>query len=85
MEKAGSNKMQSMSVKKLVWNMGLPMIISMVLQALYNIVDTAFVINMGEEGINANLALTYAFPYRFSLLQSGSALALESILCFQGI
>lgn len=82
MEKAGSNKMQSMSVKKLVWNMGLPMIISMVLQALYNIVDTAFVINMGEEGINANLALTYAFPVQIFMIAIGvgTGIGINSLL-----
>jgi len=41
------------------------------LQALYNIVDTAFVINMGEEGINANLALTYAFPIQILMIAIG--------------
>lgn len=82
MEKAKSNKMQSMSVKKLVWNMGLPMIISMVLQALYNIVDTAFVINMGEEGINANLALTYAFPVQIFMIAIGvgTGIGINSLL-----
>lgn len=33
-------------LKKLVWKMGLPMIVSMVLQALYNVVDSIFVANM---------------------------------------
>ncbi|MFA6860762.1 MAG: MATE family efflux transporter [Bacilli bacterium] len=65
------NKMLTGNVKKLVWSMGLPMVVSMVLQALYNIVDTAFVINMGEEGINANLALTYVFPVQIFMIAVG--------------
>lgn len=66
-----SNRMLTQNSKKLVWAMGLPMVVSMVLQALYNIVDTAFVINMGEEGIDANLALTYAFPVQIFMIAVG--------------
>ena len=42
------NKMADAPMKKLFWKMGLPMIISMVLQALYNVVYSIFVTNMGE-------------------------------------
>ena len=41
------NKMASKPIKRLLWTMGLPRVFSMVLQALYNVVDTIFVINMG--------------------------------------
>ena len=37
------NKMGTMPVKKLIINMSLPMIISMMVQALYNVVDSIFV------------------------------------------
>ncbi len=37
------NKMGTMQVKKLIFNMALPLIISMLIQALYNIVDSIFV------------------------------------------
>lgn len=47
------------------------MVFSMVLQALYNVVDTIFVINMGEEGIKANLALTYVFPVQIFMIAVG--------------
>ncbi|MGN1103722.1 MAG: MATE family efflux transporter [Candidatus Coproplasma sp.] len=65
------NKMAVTSVGKLIWKMGLPMILSMVLQAVYNIVDTAFVINMGEGGVVGNLALTYAFPIQLLIIAIG--------------
>ncbi len=55
----------------LIWKMGLPMIISMILQAVYNIVDTAFVINMGEDGVAGNLALTFAFPVQLLIIAIG--------------
>ena len=38
------NKMGVMPVNKLIINMSLPMIISMLVQALYNIVDSVFVV-----------------------------------------
>ena len=45
-----TNKMATMAVNKLMLNMGIPMILSMVLQAVYNIVDSAFVSNMKGNG-----------------------------------
>ena len=63
--------METTPIHKLIWKMGLPMIISMILQSIYNIVDTAFVINMGEEGITGNLALTYAFPIQLLIIAMG--------------
>lgn len=58
-------------IKRLLWSMGLPMVFSMVLQALYNVVDTIFVVNMGETGIKANLALTYVFPVQIFMIAVG--------------
>ncbi|MDE6618597.1 MAG: MATE family efflux transporter [Clostridiales bacterium] len=65
------NKMAVAPIGKLIWKMGLPMIVSMILQAVYNIVDTAFVINMGEDGVAGNLALTYAFPIQLLIIAIG--------------
>ncbi len=65
------NKMATVPIKKLIWSLGLPMIVSMILQAVYNIVDTAFVINMGEDGVVGNLALTYAFPIQLLMIAVG--------------
>jgi len=45
---AESNRMKEMPVNKLMVQMGIPMILSMALQAVYNIVDSAFVGNMKE-------------------------------------
>ncbi len=65
------NKMGTVPMNKLIWKMGLPMIVSMILQSVYNIVDTAFVINMGSDGIAGNLALTYAFPIQLLIIAIG--------------
>ncbi len=66
-----TNLMGRDSMKKLIWKMGLPMIISMILQALYNVVDSIFVANMGSEGAVANQALTIAFPVQIMIIALG--------------
>ena len=71
MEQTKNNKMADTPMKKLFWKMGLPMIISMVLQALYNVVDSIFVTNMGESGALANQALTIAFPIQILIIAVG--------------
>lgn len=63
-----TNKMVTMPVKKLMLSMGLPMIMSMVLQAVYNIVDSAFVSNMAQNGEAALNALTLAFPFQMLMV-----------------
>lgn len=65
------NKMATMPVNKLMINMGVPMIISMMLQAVYNIVDSAFVANMKETGEMALNALTLAFPVQMLMVAIG--------------
>lgn len=71
MEETKQNKMADAPIKKILWKMGLPMIISMVLQALYNVVDSIFVTNMGEQGAIANQALTIAFPIQILIIAVG--------------
>lgn len=63
--------MATQPVKSLFWKMGLPMIISMVLQALYNVVDSIFVANMEGTGALANEALTIAFPVQIMIIAIG--------------
>lgn len=58
-------------VKRLMISMGVPMIISMVLQAVYNIVDSAFVSNMQQNGEAALNALTLAFPLQILMVAVG--------------
>ncbi len=70
-EKVVQNKMAVESVSKLFWKLGLPMIVSMVLQALYNVVDSVFVTNMQGTGAFANEALTIAFPVQIMIIAIG--------------
>lgn len=68
MEQAEKNRMASAPVNRLMLGMGIPMIISMTLQAVYNIVDSAFVANMAENGEQALNALTLAFPVQMLMV-----------------
>lgn len=70
-EKESMNRMGTMPVNKLMLSMGIPMILSMMLQALYNIVDSAFVSNMPENGETALNALTLAFPVQMLMVAIG--------------
>lgn len=53
------NKMGTMGEGKLLLNMALPMIISMLVQALYNVVDSIYVSQVSESAVTA---LSLAFP-----------------------
>lgn len=65
------NKMREMPVRKLMVQMGIPMILSMALQAVYNIVDSAFVGNMKEGSEAALNALTLVFPVQMLMVAIG--------------
>ena len=61
MSELQENKMGVMPIKRLVLSMSLPMMISMLVQALYNVVDSYFVAKVSE---NALAAVGMAFPYQ---------------------
>ena len=55
----GENKMGVMSVGKLLLTMALPMVVSMLVQAMYNVVDSIYVSQISESAVTA---LGLAFP-----------------------
>lgn len=61
--------MGTMPIGKLVFNMSLPMMVSMMVQALYNIVDSIFVAKLSE---NALTAVSLAFPLQTLLIAVGT-------------
>lgn len=63
------NKMGTMPVGKLIFNMSLPMMVSMLVQALHNIVDSIFVAKLSE---NALTAVSLAFPLQTLLIAVGA-------------
>ena len=73
------NKMGVMPVKKLVINMSLPMMISMLVQALYNIVDSIFVSRVSEGALTA---VTLAFPMQNLMIAiaSGTGVGINALL-----
>lgn len=70
-EEMTMNKLGTMKVNKLMLSMSIPMILSMMLQAVYNIVDSAFVANMPANGEMALNALTLAFPVQMLMVAIG--------------
>ena len=63
------NKMGVMPVKQLIVSMSLPMMISMLVQALYNVVDSIFVAQISEHALTA---VTLAFPLQNLMIAFGS-------------
>ncbi len=63
------NKMGYLPVQRLIITMSLPMMVSMLVQALYNVVDSIFVAQIGE---NALSALSLAFPMQNLMIALGS-------------
>ncbi len=63
------NKMGILPIKKLILTMSLPMMISMLVQALYNVVDSMFVAQISE---NALTGVTLAYPLQMLMISLGS-------------
>ncbi len=82
------NKMGTMPVGKLVINIGLPMIMSMLVQAFYNVVDSIFVARIsdvgqtGSAGTSALIAVGMAFPFQMLLVAvgAGTGVGVNSLL-----
>ena len=74
--------MKNEPVNKLMLQMGVPMILSMALQAVYNIVDSAFVGNMKEGSEAALNALTLVFPIQMLMvaLAIGTGVGVNALL-----
>lgn len=73
------NKMGTMPIGRLLLNMGLPMVISMLVQALYNVVDSIYVSRISESAVTA---LTLAFPVQNMMIAfaSGTAVGVNALL-----
>ena len=70
-ERPRENKMGTMPVKKLLISMALPMMISMLVQALYNVVDSIFVARIEEDALTA---VTLAFPLQNLMIAVGGGI-----------
>lgn len=77
--KSEQNKMGTMPVNRLLISMSLPMIISMLVQAMYNIIDSVFVAQIGE---NALAAVSMAFPIQSLMIavSAGTCVGVNALL-----
>ena len=73
------NKMGTMPMGKLLFNMAIPLVISMLVQALYNVVDSVYVAGYSQ---NAVTALSLAFPIQNLQIgfATGAAVGMNSLL-----
>lgn len=78
-ENIQENKMGVMPVPKLLFNMAIPMVVSMLMQALYNIVDSAFV---GMYSTHALEAVSIAFPIQNLMIAfaTGTGVGINALL-----
>ena len=78
-EHVQENKMGVMPVKKLLITMSLPMILSMLVQALYNVVDSVYVSRLGEDAL---AAVSLAFPVQNLMIAmaSGTGVGINALL-----
>ncbi|MDD6806774.1 MAG: MATE family efflux transporter, partial [Clostridiales bacterium] len=79
MEQAKENKMGIMPVNKLLITMSLPMMLSMLVQALYNVVDSIFVAMINEDALTA---VSLAFPLQSLMIAfaGGTCVGINAIL-----
>lgn len=73
------NKMGVMSIGKLLFSMAVPMMISMLVQAFYNVVDSVFVAQISENALNA---VSLAFPLQSLMIAfgGGTAVGINALL-----
>ena len=79
MQNQRENKMGTMRVSRLVLNMSLPMMLSMLVQAMYNIVDSIYVSRVSEAALTA---VSLAFPAQNLMigLSTGTAVGVNALL-----
>lgn len=79
MEQIKENKMGTMPVNRLLITMSLPMVVSMLVQALYNVVDSIFVAKINE---NALTAVSLAFPIQSLMIAvaAGTCVGINAVL-----
>lgn len=69
MKNIKQNKMGVMPINKLLLTMAIPLMLSMLVQALYNVVDSVFVGKIGQDAFNA---VSLAFPLQNIIIAIGS-------------
>ncbi len=73
------NKMAVMPIPGLVFNMALPLMLSLLVQSLYNIVDSIFVARLSEDALTAT-SLAYPVQFLMIALSVGTSVGLNALL-----
>ena len=73
------NKMESMAMGRLITEMSIPMMLSLLIQSLYNIVDSAFISRLSEDALAAT---SFAYPVQMLMIAVGvgTAVGLNAVL-----
>ena len=79
MENIRENKMGSMPIGRLVFKMSIPLIASMMFQALYNIVDSVFVARLNQDALNA-VSLAFPFQQLVTAFSVGTGVGINALL-----
>ncbi|MGM9940674.1 MAG: MATE family efflux transporter [Bulleidia sp.] len=73
------NKLESMKMSKLVFQMSLPLMVSLLVQSLYNIVDSIFVARISEEALTAT-SLAYPVQVLMIAFSVGTSVGINALL-----
>lgn len=73
------NKMGYMPMTRLMINMSLPLMFSLLIQSLYNIVDSIFVARLGQEALTA-VSLAYPVQILMIAVSVGTSVGINSLL-----
>ncbi len=79
LEKMSENKMGTMPITKLILSMSLPAMFSMLIQSLYNIVDSVFVAALGEDALTA-VSLAYPMQMLIVAFAVGTSVGVNSLI-----
>lgn len=82
MQNQAQNKMAVQPIPSLMFQIGLPIVLSMILQAAYNVVDSAYLSRMSSGGEDALTALSLAFPVQLFMvaIAIGTGVGMNALL-----
>ena len=73
------NKLAEMPIRPLLYTMAVPLVLSLLIQSLYNIVDSVFVARLSENALTA-ASLVYAIQFLMIAISVGTAVGLNALL-----
>ena len=73
------NKLATMPIRPLLYTMAVPLMLSLLVQSLYNIVDSMFVARLSEDALTA-ASLVYSIQFLMIAVSVGTAVGLNALL-----